>query len=141
MRSARAVLPPAPTAEKVYAESLERIPESTAAARHLVSDALDAWHLPQLTDTATLVLTELVSNSVRHARGEGMRVTVMRLSERCVRVSVIDRDSTRPRMRDQEPGEDEERGRGLFIIKAESVAWGVDLLPGGKQVWADLEAP
>jgi anti-sigma regulatory factor (Ser/Thr protein kinase) len=140
MRSLRLALRPAPTpaVPLSFAENLERIPASAACARHLVAQALGAWGLPQLCDTATLVLTELVSNAVRHATGEGMRVNVTRLTERRVRVSVLDRDTTRPRMRDQDPRA--ERGRGLVIVEAESALWGVDLLPGGKRVWADVEA-
>ena len=139
MRNARLALRPAPAVATVYAENFERTPESAAAARDLISEALDVWHLPQLADTATLVLTELVSNAIRHAQGEGMRVNVTRLTEQRVRVSVLDRDCTLPQIQDQDP--DEERGRGLFIVNAESASWGVDLLPGGKRVWADLEAP
>jgi two-component sensor histidine kinase len=138
MRSARAVLPPAPPAEKVFAENMERVPESAAAARQLVTDALGAWDLVQLTDTAALVLSELVSNAVNHARGEGMRVSVIRRADRRVRLSVIDRDRTRPQVRPMTP--DGEGGRGLVLVNAVSAVWGVDLLPGGKRVWADLEA-
>jgi two-component sensor histidine kinase len=138
MRSARAVLPPEPAAERVFAENLERIPESAAVARTLVTDALTAWELMQLKDTAALVLSELVSNAVNHARGEGMRVSVIRRADRRVRLSVIDRDRTRPRVRPMTM--DGEGGRGLVLIDAVSVAWGVDVLPGGKRVWADLVA-
>lgn len=139
MRKVRSALRPAHPASAVYAESFERVPQSAAAARHLVSGALEIWRLPQLADTATLVLTELVSNAIRHASGEGMRVNVTRLTGQRVRVSVLDQDCTRPRMQEPDPGG--ERGRGLFIVNAESVSWGVDVLPGGKRVWADLEAP
>jgi serine/threonine-protein kinase RsbW len=132
MRKARLARRPAPTASAAYAENFERVPQSAAAARHLVSGALEIWHLPQLADTATLVLTELVSNAIRHASGEGMRVNVTRLTRHRVRVSVLDRDCTHPRMQDPDPGG--ERGRGLFIVNAESVSWGVDVLPGGKRV-------
>jgi anti-sigma regulatory factor (Ser/Thr protein kinase) len=137
MRNVRLALSAAPTAPTVYAENYERVPESAAAARRLVGQALDSWGLACLADTATLVLTELVSNAIRHASGEGMRVNVTRLTERRVRVSVLDRDCSRPRMQEPEPGG--ERGRGLFIVNAESAAWGVDLLPGGKRIWADLD--
>lgn len=141
MRSVRLALRPprAPVVPSVYAENYERIPESAAAARQLVSQALEVWHLAQLADSAVLIMTELVSNAVRHAKGKGMRVNVTRLTGQRVRVSVLDRDCTRPRVQDPDPGG--EGGRGLFIVDAESVSWGVDLLPGGKRVWADLEAP
>jgi len=138
MRSARSVLPPAPEVQQVFAENLERAPKSAGVARELLAAALDAWHLGQLADTAALVLSELVSNAIRHASGEGMRVSIARLTSRRVRVSVLDRDSTRPCM--QSPDLDGVGGRGLFIVDAESVSWGVDLLPDGKRVWADLEA-
>jgi anti-sigma regulatory factor (Ser/Thr protein kinase) len=130
---------PARPVQTAYAENFERVPESAAAARRLVSRALEVWDLPQLADSAVLIMAELVSNTVRHAQGEGMRVHVMLVTDRRVRVSVLDRDSTRPQMRNQESDDDEEGGRGLYIVDAESVSWGVDLLPGGKRVWADLE--
>jgi anti-sigma regulatory factor (Ser/Thr protein kinase) len=141
MRNVRAAQRPVPTpaAQAVFAENFERVPEAAADARHLVRKALEVWHMLQLADTATLVLTELVSNAIRHAQGEGMRVNVARLTEQRVRVSVLDWDCTRPRI--QEPDPVAERGRGLFIVETESVTWGVDMLPGGKRVWAELEAP
>ncbi|MBM9506758.1 ATP-binding protein [Actinacidiphila acididurans] len=140
MRSVRAALcpPRTPAVPTEYAKSYERVPESAAAARHLVSEALHVWHLPQLADTAALITTELVSNAIRHAKGEEMRVDVTRLTEQRVRVSVVDQDSTRPQMQEPDPGG--EGGRGLFLVNAESSGWGVDVLPGGKRVWADLEA-
>lgn len=138
MRSDPAVLPPALAAEKAFAQSLERVPKSAAAARELLVAALQTWHLVQLADTAALVLGELVSNAVRHAEGEVMRVSVIRRDDGHVRVSVIDRSRTRPKARPTTA--DAESGRGLVLITALSAAWGVDLLPGGKSVWADLEA-
>lgn len=124
------------SAQITFAENFERIPQSAVAARRLLALALDAWDLGQLADSAVLVLSELVSNAVRHASGEGMRVTVTRVGAGRVRVAVLDRDTTRPRVQDPDPGA--ERGRGLIIVDSESADWGVDLLPGGKRVWADL---
>lgn len=139
MRSPRVSRCPQPAVPIMYAENYERVPESAGAARRLVVRALETWQLAQLADTATLVVTELVSNAVRHACGDGMRVTVLRMSDRRVRVSVTDRDPARPRVQDQDP--QQERGRGLIIVAAESERWGVELLPGGKQVWSELVAP
>jgi anti-sigma regulatory factor (Ser/Thr protein kinase) len=83
-------------------------------------------------------VTELVSNAITHACGEGMRVTVVSLSECRVRVAVIDQDRTRPQLKPPTP--DRERGRGLLLVHALSDTWGVELLPGGKRVWAELKA-
>lgn len=139
MRRVRLALAPAPAAvAAVYAENLERVPESAAAARRMVSQALEVWQLPQLADTALLVLSELVSNAVRHATGEGMRITAHRLPTGRVHLAVLDRDPTRPQIRPPTP--DGVSGRGLLLVEAMSFAWGVDMLPGGKRVWAVVGA-
>ncbi|WP_225846875.1 ATP-binding protein [Streptomyces sp. HPF1205] len=122
----------------MYAENFERVPGAATAARRLVSTALDAWELSQLADPATLVVSELVSNAVRHATGEGMRITVHRLPTGRVHLAVLDRDPTRPQV--QPPTPDGVSGRGLLLVEAMSFAWGVDMLPGGKRVWSVLEA-
>lgn len=124
--------------EQAFAESLGRVPESAAEARHLVAAALKAWSLPQLVEDAELVMTELVSNAVAHTAGECIRVNVLRLSDRRVRISVADRDRKRPTRR--EPDVCGERGRGLLLVEACSSKWGVRVLPGGKAVWSELEA-
>lgn len=107
-------------------------------ARSLTADALKAWGLPQLVDDACLITTELASNAVDHASsGSGMRVSVVHLGN-LVRISVIDGDRTRPQLRPWDA--EQERGRGLLLVNVLSSRWGVSLLPGGKAVWAELEA-
>lgn len=120
-----------------FVENFDRVPESAAAARRLVHNALDEWHLLQMGDRAMLVVTELVSNAARHAQGDGVRVSVVRFSGDRVRIDVIDRDRTRPEIKLGTL--DQEGGRGLLLVEAISSVWGVDLLPGGKRVWAVLE--
>lgn len=120
-----------------YTQSFPREGESAALARRLVTAALDTWHLPELADIATLVVTELVANAVNHARGSTIRVTVTRVTDRVVRIAVVDKDRNEPQMR--AAGPDDERGRGLAIVDAMSARWGVDLLRWGKRVWADVE--
>jgi anti-sigma regulatory factor (Ser/Thr protein kinase) len=127
----------APPVEPIFAANLERVPGSASAARSLVADALEAWGLPQLVDDARLITTELVSNAVDHAAGYEMRVSVVRLGS-LVRISVIDRDRTRPQLRPWDT--EQERGRGLLLVKVLSSRWGVSLLPGGKAVWSEMEA-
>lgn len=124
--------------EQAFAKDLERVPEAAAEARHLVTHALKAWSLPQLVEDAELIVSELVSNSVAHAVGDCIQVTMLRLSRQRVRISVVDRDSRRPKRR--APDADGERGRGLLLVEACSSQWGVRVLPGGKSVWSELEA-
>ncbi|MFB7574451.1 ATP-binding protein [Streptomyces sp. NPDC093064] len=87
-----------------------------------------------------LCVSELLTNVIRHL-GEGVPVTV--------RVSCT-RDRTRLEVTDPDPralpvlcrtaGEDDESGRGLALLDALSVRWGVDRWPGGKTVWCELAA-
>lgn len=122
----------------VYTESLRRAPESVRSARRLVSSALRVWGLEQLEDTAWIVVTELMSNAVVHARLSTVRVTVTRRGERVVRIAVVDRSRRVPQS--QAPDLDDESGRGLAIVAALcSGRWGVTPLRRGKCVWADVE--
>ncbi|WP_225850640.1 ATP-binding protein [Streptomyces sp. HPF1205] len=127
-----------PTGDWYAAENLPRVPESAERARRMARTAIASWGLLRLSDQSELLVTELVSNAVKHAQGEGLRVTVLRLSYERVRIGVHDRDRTRPRIKPVTL--DGESGRGLLLIDALSVSWGVDLLPGGKRVWVVLEA-
>jgi signal transduction histidine kinase len=51
--------------------------DATAAARHLVDRACHLWDVPQVKDLAELVVTELVSNVVRHAHASRMSVVLV----------------------------------------------------------------
>lgn len=139
VRSLRALVASPTAAEpSLFAENLERVPASSPAARAMVTGALDAWGLSDLTD-ADLVVSELVSNAIKHAEGDGIRVTALRLSRRRVRIGVIDRGRGRPTV--QDPTGDRESGRGMWLVASLSAAWGVQMLPGGKCVWSEMEAP
>ncbi|MFZ3595016.1 ATP-binding protein [Streptomyces sp. BH104] len=120
-----------------YSQSLPREGESAKSARALVSDALTVWGLEEIEDAAWLVISELVSNSVKHARMETIRVTVSRVGPARVRVQVTDRSHELPVQRHAE--DTDVCGRGLAIVAAMSENWGVTALRWGKRVWADLE--
>ncbi|WP_245737966.1 ATP-binding protein [Streptomyces sparsogenes] len=111
--------------------------ESAALARQLVRTVLETWHLPQLVDDAMHVVSELVANAVDHARGGHIRFTVTRTDDRRVRLAVVDKSHAEPVLRTVSPSE--EHGRGLVIVDALSLKWGIDPLPWGKRTWADLE--
>lgn len=120
-------------------ETLPRMPESARLARRLVSATLRVWGLEELEDAAQLVVAALMSNAVVHAKRDSVRVTVTRLHQRRVRVALVDLSRELPQLRPV--GAQAESGRGLEIVNALSRGrWGVDPLPWGKRVWAELSA-
>jgi two-component sensor histidine kinase len=97
--------------------------------------ALAAW---DLTDDGrvNLIVSELVSNAIRHAVESTIRVSVRRTGPGTVRVAVADRSHRMPIPRDPDPKALD--GRGLALVDALSEGrWGVDLLPVGKRVWVE----
>ncbi|MGW5198657.1 ATP-binding protein [Streptomyces spiralis] len=106
-------------------------------ARNLVRTALAAWYLDELTDTAILLVSELVANAVKHTSSRVIRVIVTRPSERFVRIAVVDRARVMPEL--VKPGDElVASGRGLLLVDALAERWGTDLYRWGKQVWAEL---
>lgn len=121
-----------------YTETFFRERESVAKGRRLTAAAVEAWELKDLADSAVLICSELVTNSVEHAKGASFRLTVTRRPAG-VRIAVVDlsrlRPVTPPRI------VDDEHGRGLVIVDALASVWGTDPLRWGKRVWAELDAP
>jgi anti-sigma regulatory factor (Ser/Thr protein kinase) len=109
------------------------------ARRHLVSDLIEAGVRASAVTDAALVISELLSNALQHARplpGPGIRVA-WELDTDSVRVSVSDGGgSTRP-----EPGEPTPTttgGRGLRIVARLSRRWGTLCDDEGTTVWAEV---
>lgn len=106
-------------------------PTSIGRARRYVAALLDGLD-DALLDPIVVMVSELATNAVRHARTD-FTVTVERIGE-TVRVGVHDEGGGEPRARDARPHE--HTGRGLMIVRECSDDWGIE--PdgrGGKQVW------
>ncbi|GAB7185493.1 SpoIIE family protein phosphatase [Kitasatospora sp. Ki12] len=116
---------------------LPYLPESAAAARRVVREKLSEWELPELVDTAELIVSELVANAVKTGCLTRMTVSVRRVTDRTVRVAVRDGSRTLPVL--MVAGCDEEGHRGLALIHALTRGrWGVAVESFGKVVHADL---
>jgi anti-sigma regulatory factor (Ser/Thr protein kinase) len=109
-----------------------------ARARHFVADLLSSWGVSDaLIDDCRLLVSELVTNAVLHARS-APRVDVDR-RDGGVRVAVSDTSAARPRVLDGGPYS--AAGRGMMLVDRIASRWGVDPLPDGKSVWFELEIP
>ncbi|WP_199808470.1 ATP-binding protein [Streptomyces sp. NRRL S-1022] len=115
---------------------LPRKAASVPMCRQLVRQTLTDWKLPELTNSAELVVAELAANAVRHARHDVFRLTVQPIADGGVRVAVIDKSRVMPTLHCA--GEDDVTGRGLALVNAVAKQWGTDRLFFGKRVWADL---
>ena len=114
--------------------------QTPRAARRFVSEALTGWDDDEgdLTDTVTLLVSELVTNAVIHA-GSDVEVMV-RLTATAARIEVTDAstDSVAPR----DATVEEDSGRGLALVGNLARRWGVRTAPGGgKTVWFEVERP
>jgi anti-sigma regulatory factor (Ser/Thr protein kinase) len=106
-------------------------------ARQVTRETLTAWRVPHLEETAVLLVSELVTNAVRHARTGGLAIA-LRLEAAWLRIEVHDADPHEPRQR--APGALDESGFGLLLIEALAGKWGVQQTITGKAVWAELDA-
>ncbi len=110
---------------------------AVAEARELLREHLARWGMARLSDTAELLMSELVTNALVHT--EHGAVLTARLTPhpaRRLRVEVHDFAPHHPRAR---VADDQAcNGRGLLIVRALADAWGVSTQPAGKTVWFEL---
>lgn len=118
-------------------------PASVAVARQrLTADLAQAGILHAAVGDAALVVSELLSNAIRHARPlPGANVQVAwAVDAGSIEVAVSDGGShTRPRQ--THASLSALGGRGLDVVEFLSRQWGVRADPGGLTVWAVLSAP
>lgn len=127
------ILPPGTTQSNV---SLRPVPTSAGLARHFVASTLIHWGLEDLVDVASLLVSELVTNTILHARCD-LEVSITAGNQR-IRVSVRDSSPLVPELRTASLTAT--TGRGLALVEACASCWGVDVDASGKCVWFDLAA-
>lgn len=111
-------------------------PSAVRLARRRVRDTLVSWDLAALSDVTVLLVSELVTNSLRYARGP-IGVRMVRGSSLLVEVSDPLPDPPRERVANEE----DEGGRGLQLVARTSRRWGTRHGPLGKTVWFELALP
>jgi anti-sigma regulatory factor (Ser/Thr protein kinase) len=123
---------------------LPRHPRSVGRTRTLFLEQAKEWQLPRDTaETATLLLSELVTNAVRHSRVPDRQVSArFRLADTTtLRIEVSDAGNALPVVRSVST--EDECGRGLALVEALAANWGSYRRPHdiGKTVWFELPLP
>lgn len=107
---------------------------SVGRARRMVAASVIAYGHEDLVELATLLVSEVVTNSVLHAATE-LRLRC-RPSGEGMRVEVFDQSPVLPTARDY--GSLATTGRGLNLVSAVATSWGVEVSDGGKTFWFEL---
>ncbi|GGK79268.1 ATP-binding protein [Streptomyces flaveus] len=108
------------------------VPKAVPEVRRAVRE-----HLGGPCPEVQLCVSELLANVINHL-GEGTPVTVRltRTDGGRTRLEVSDPDAYSWLIQ-RRPGPDDETGRGLLLLDAVALDWGVEQGPGGKTVWCE----
>nr|WP_203943981.1 ATP-binding protein [Planotetraspora thailandica] len=109
---------------------------SVARARRLTRDRLTKWGMHEMSDVAELLVSELVTNALCHARGPvGLTLSTM---DGLLRCEVEDAGTVVPHV--YEATDDDEGGRGLGLLDMLACCWGGARTSTGKVMWFELPA-
>ncbi|MER6997154.1 SpoIIE family protein phosphatase [Streptomyces sp. NPDC000410] len=121
---------------RVAAWELPAEPVAAGRARELVAGRLTDWGLDELVFPTELIVSELVTNAVRYAEGP---LHVRLIYDRTLLCEVADAGHTAPHLRHS--GDDDEGGRGLFIVAQLVLRWGTRYSHWGKAIWTEQALP
>jgi anti-sigma regulatory factor (Ser/Thr protein kinase) len=107
---------------------------SVPTARRWAESLLEGWGFQEAGWQAAQIVSELATNCTLHARsGYTVAVSVV---EGGIRLEVSDSSPIAPQRRQY--SDLATTGRGLDIVEALAVSWGVDHRPEGKTIWVLL---
>ncbi|MEU5023256.1 SpoIIE family protein phosphatase [Streptomyces milbemycinicus] len=111
-------------------------PALVAQARRDVTDQLMAWGLEEAVFTTELVVSELVTNAMRHATAP---IQLRLIYDHTLICEVSDGSNTAPHLRRARVFD--EGGRGLLLVAQLSLRWGSRHSATGKTIWAEQALP
>ncbi len=109
---------------------------SARLARTFISETLTEWDRTDLVEAAKLLVSELATNAVLHARTE-LTVATSLDDDKRLRVEVWDHNPRVPLLRANDAFE--ATGRGLPMVADCATAWGTDVKPDRKCVWFEID--
>jgi DNA-binding NarL/FixJ family response regulator len=107
---------------------------SSAGARRFMEETLRRWECGEVLDIVNILVSELVTNAIKHAHSEA-DVMVL-LTSTAIRIEVTDTGEGVPQPK--ELVQEGTSGRGLAIVDVMSSAWGVVPHEHGKTVWFEV---
>lgn len=110
-------------------------PGAVAAVRAEVRNAVSDWGGADAGETTALLVSETVTNAIRHA-DEPLHVRLV-LEPTRLRVETADGAPNRPLVRPIDPAR--EGGRGMHLVESLADRWGTTPHPNGKVVWFELD--
>ncbi|MGW1025472.1 SpoIIE family protein phosphatase [Streptomyces sp. NPDC002577] len=113
-------------------------PERVAGARQQLREMLHDWADADQTDSAVLLVSELLTNVLVHTDSHALLVAEVIGEEgaRRLRIEVTDASDDLPHRRS--PGELASSGRGLLLMEVLAGSWGVDPRGEGKSIWFEF---
>ncbi|WP_316781986.1 ATP-binding SpoIIE family protein phosphatase [Streptomyces sasae] len=111
-------------------------PAEVRRARAAVREQLHDWGLAKLADPTELMVSELVTNAIRHSHSRPVQLRLIR--GETLLCEVDDDDHTLPTLLSTGPGDD--TGRGLRVVSTLAREWGTSRTAAGKTVWFELTA-
>ncbi|MFI9252043.1 SpoIIE family protein phosphatase [Streptomyces sp. NPDC053069] len=123
-------------ADRVASWDVPADPAAVGVLRAQATRQVADWGLEELAITTELVVSELVTNAIRHATPP-IRLRLLRDTR--LTCEVTDASSTAPRLRHARITD--EGGRGLFLVAQLTQRWGARYTGDGKAIWAEQEIP
>jgi anti-sigma regulatory factor (Ser/Thr protein kinase) len=125
--------------EMEHRATFELAPEAASKARVVVNDELGRAITGKVLEDATLLVSELVTNAVRHAPRAGSPEVELRLKVDPERVRVVVSDPgagfvVAPRL----PTASESSGWGLYLVDRIADRWGI-ISKGRNEVWFEID--
>ena len=116
--------------------TLPALPAAVRDARGRVRETLDRWECGELSFSAELAVSELVTNALQYASGD---IELRLLRDHSLVCEVRDDSDALPRAR--QASDEDEGGRGLQVVHRLAKRWGARPVARGKVVWCELELP
>jgi anti-sigma regulatory factor (Ser/Thr protein kinase) len=129
---------PVPDGAQVATHVVAAEHRAVGTARRFVRDTLAEWHVEEdAADTATLCVSELVTNAIIHAVA-GCEIRLV-LHHDTLTISVRDGGTDAPDSRTPTGDPLASHGRGLQLVERVTSRWGSELDVVGMTVWCELD--